>query len=314
MVFDGRTAVLTDGVDLHATVVNGGQRDVWDMHLVGDQLQLVLDQDVRVREVESVKAATIDHISITGSAANPLLVTANQVNAAGSRMARHVLAAPQLILKPQAGTLSGPGPGWYRAWMQSGQSAPFGQLANSAATASPTAGNESMFGVHLIYEETLEANMKSQSLDFLRGVRIAGRNVTTWDDLIDVTQMQGLRLGESTLDCDRLRLAIDGTRQWVPASQKWEMEAIGNVAFGTRMEKGLFNGIANRASYAAAKDIFLIEGLPGRAAQMNQTLPTGQPGWSANVKHMTVNPKTMEVQNVEFDSLQLGTLQSSLSP
>ena len=309
MVFDGRTAVLTDGVDLHATVVNGAQQDVWDIHLVGDQLQLVLDQDVRVREVESVKAATIDHITITGSAENPLLVTANQVNSTGNRLARHVLAAPRLILNPQAGTLSGPGPGWYRTWMQTGQSAPFAQLATNAASAT-----NSMYGLHLIYEETLEANMKSQSLDFLRGVRIAGRNVSTWDDLIDATQIQGLRLGESTLDCDRLRLAVDGTRKWVPMSQAWEMEAIGNVAFGTRMEKGLFNGTANRASYAAAKDIFLIEGLPGRAAQMNQTLPTGQPGWSANVKHMTVNPKTMEVQNVEFDSLQLGTLPSSLSP
>ena len=307
MVFDGRTAVLTDGVDMHATIVSGAEREVWDLQIVGDQLQLVLDQDVRVREVESVKAATIDHVSITSSANHPLLVTANQLTAAGLRKARHVLAAPQLVMKPQTGMLTGAGPGWYRAWMQTDPTPQFGQMAGSGEATAP-----SMFGIHLIYARTLEANTNTQSLDFLDGVRIGGRAVATWDDLIDVAQMQGLRLGESTLDCDRLRLALDRTRPWVPAAQAWEMEAIGNVAFQTRIESGLFNGTADHASYAASKDIFLIEGVPGRAAVLNQTLPTGQPGTSASVKRMTVNPKTMEVQNVEFDRLQLGTLPSSL--
>jgi len=47
---------------------------------------------------------------------------------------------------------------------------------------------------------------------------------------------------------------------------------------------------------------------------LNQTLPTGQPGLSVAGKRMTANPKTMELQNFEFDRLQLGTLPSGLGP
>ncbi|MGV3485010.1 MAG: hypothetical protein ACO1RT_11385 [Planctomycetaceae bacterium] len=303
MVFDGRTAVLTDGVEIHAAIVSGDQRDVWDLQLVGDQLQMVLDHDVRVREVESVKAATIDHVSITGTAANPLLVTANQLTSAGLRKARHVLAAPQLIMKPSTGSVSGPGPGWYRSWMLSDPNASFTQPLDSPL---------SMFGVHLVYQESLNADLKTQRLDFIRGIRIASRRVASWDDLIDVAQIQGLRVGESTLDCDRLRLSVDPTRSWAPVTESWEMEASGNIAFQSRNDMGLFSGTAERASYTAAKDIFLIEGVPSRAAVMNQTLPTGQLGRSLRVKRMTLNPKSMEIQNCEFDSFQLGTPPTTL--
>lgn len=318
MVFDGRTAVLTDGVDIHATIVAGDERDVWDMQLTGDQLQVVLDQDVKVRDVESVKSATVDHVLITGSPTNPLFVTANQLTADGTRKARHVLAAPQLTLTPKSGLLNGAGPGWYRAWMQMGAASPFTQpVANRYTTsremANPGTALSSMFGVHLVYQKSLDANLNTKSLDFISHVRIAARHVGTWDDLIDVAQMQGLRLGESTLDCDRLRLAIDGTRAWAPIADAWQLEAMANIAFQTRNEKGLFHGTADRASYEASKDIFLIEGSPGRAAIINQTLPTGQPGISASVNRMMVNPKTMEVQNYEFQRLQLGTLPSGLT-
>lgn len=165
-----------------------------------------------------------------------------------------------------------------------------------------------MTGVHLVFKESLQANLNLQSLDFLRAVRIASREVKSWDDVIDVEAIQGLRQGESTLDCDRLRLAIDQTQPSGLDSPPWELEAIGNVIYHTRNERGLFNGGAERAAYTAAKDVFLIEGQPGRSATVNQTLPTGAAGTSAAVKRLSVNTRTMEVINVEFDSLQLGPL------
>ena len=305
MIFDGRTAVLSGGVNIHATLISGSERDEWDLQVAGDQLQLVLDQGVSIRNVESTKSAKVDQVSITSSAANPLLITANQLTASGLRKARHVLAAPQLTMTPDTGLLSGPGPGWYRAWTQSNPTPQFAEISNE-----PEA---SMFGIHLSYEHALNADLNQQSLEFINGIRIAGRRVQAWDELIDVAKIQGLRLGESTLDCDRLRLAIDSTQSWVPASSAWEMESIGNVAFQTRIERGLFSGTANRASYSAAKDLFLIEGTPGRAAALNHTLPTGQPGFSVSGDHMSANPKTMELQNGEFRSIQLGTLPGALN-
>jgi hypothetical protein len=303
MVFDGRTVTLTEGVDIHTKIVSGPDRELWDIQLVGDQLQLVLDQSVRLREVETVKAATVDHVSITGSANHPLLVTANQLTSTGIRKGRHVLAAPQLTMHPESGMLNGPGPGWYRAWLDNDPTPQF-SMVNQDTSSSPP----SMLGLHLIYDQSLDVDLKAKSLDFIRGVRIGTKNVSTWDDLIDVTKMQGLRLGESTLACDRLRMAVDNTKQWAPQSMAWEVETIGNVNFQTRIDKGLFSGTADHASYTAAKDVFLIEGSPGRSSVISQTLPTGQPGMSLRSKRMTINPKTMEIQNMDFDGFQLGTL------
>ncbi len=307
MVFDGRTAVLSDGVEIHATLVAGEERDLWDVQMVGDQLQLVLDQDVRVREVESVRSATIHHITLTSSVTQPLLVTANQLNSDGLRKARHVLAAPKLTLQPGPGTLQGPGPGWYRAWLETASPTLFAQPSN---VIEPELS--SMFGVHLVYDQSLDADINRRNLDFTGAVRIASRRVISWDDVIEVTQMQGLRLGETMLESDRIRIGLAEVRTWAPVTAPWELEAIGTVAFQTRNEKGLFSGTAERASYAASKDTFVIEGVPGRGASMNQTLPTGQPGMSWGVKRMVVNPKTMEIQNVELDRVQLGTLPSNV--
>ena len=300
MWFDGRTAMLTDGVDIHATIIAGKDRDVWDLQLTGDQMQLVLSQDVSVREVESVKAATVEQVIVTSSVPHPLLVTANQLTSAGLRKARHILAAPQLTFRPQTGALLGTGPGWYRAWVEQKPESQYAQLT--------VAPESSKFGLHLAYEKSLEVDLNRKQLDFMQRVRVAGKRVQSWDEVIDATQMQGLRLGESTLDCDRLRLAVDTTHPQSATTVAWEMEAIDNVIFQTRVERGLYSGTADRASYAAAKDIFLIEASPGRSAVLNETLPTGQPGLSVSGTRMIANPKTMELQNFEFDRLQLGVL------
>ncbi len=303
MIFDGRTVVLSDGVDFHATLVAGEQKDIWDLALTGDQVQVVLEQDVKVRDVDSVRGASIHHVSITSSDPHPLLLTANQLNSLGMRQSRHLLAAPELTLSPDRGTLNGSGPGWYRAWTMS-QSLP-GLVASQA----PEVGDDpSMTGLHLVYQQSLEADLNQHQLDFLRGVRIASRAVGSWEDRIEVEKMEGLRQGESMLDCDRLRLAIDQSRVGLSLTVPWELEAMGGVAFQTRNEKGLFSGNADRASYAAIKDLFLIEGAPGQPASFNQTLPTGQAGMSLAVKRMAVNPKSMELENVELDRFNFGTL------
>ncbi len=304
MLFDGSRAVLTDGVEIRCAVMVGDEQDVWDIDVVGDQLAVVLDQEVQMRQVETVRAATVDHVSLTASAAHPLVITANQLTSAGMRKARHVLTTPELTLRPQTSLLSGAGPGWYRAWVKT-ENKPMSAAVTSGGFRS---GDASMVGVHLVYQDKLEANLSQQSLDFHRGVRIAGRPVKSWDEVVDVEAFQGLRMDESTLDCDRLRLAIDPTQPRGLVANAWEMEAIGGVVFQTRNEKGLFNGNAARATYIAAKDTFLVQGEPGRSATMHRTLPTGVPGGSVS-GNGSVNTRTMDV-HFELNRLQLGTLPS----
>lgn len=304
MLFDGSRVVLTDGVDIRGAVMAGKEQDVWDIDLVGDQLQVILSSEVRMNDPDSMRSAAVEQVNVTSSKSHPLVVTVNQLSDQGSRKGRHVLTVPELTMRPDTGQLSGLGAGWYRAWIKN-EGAGLSSMVTSGGfrPSEPT-----MTGVHLVFKESLQANLNLQSLDFLRGVRIASREIKSWDDVIDVEAIQGLRQGESTLDCDRLRLAIDQTQPSGLDSPPWELEAIGNVIYHTRNERGLYNGIAHRAAYTAAKDIFLIEGQPGRSATMNQTLPTGAAGTNAAVKRLSVNTRTMEVINVEFDRLQLGPL------
>jgi len=308
MLFDGSRVVLTDGIDIRGAVMAGKEQDVWDIELVGDQLQVILSSEVRMRDPDSVRAATVEQVHVTSSKSHPLVVTVNQLSGAGVRKGRHVLTVPELMMRPETSQLSGLGPGWYRAWVKNEG----GGLSSGVTSGGFRPSEPTMTGAHLVFKESLQANLNQQSLDFLRGVRIASRQVRSWDDVIDVETIQGLRQGESTLDCDRLRLAIDQSQPSGFDSLPWELEAIGNVVYHTRNERGLYNGVAERAAYAAAKDRFLIEGQPGRSATMNQTLPTGAAGTSAAVKRLSVNTRTMEVIHVEFDRLQLGPLPQML--
>lgn len=304
MLFDGTKIALTGGIDVRGAVLVGDEPELWDIDLVGDQLQVLLKQNLPMRQFDAVKSAAIDVVGVLSSSERPLVITANQLTEAGVRKARHVLTTPELTFRPETSTVVGVGPGWYRAWMQTEQS----PLASVVTSDGFRPADESLVGLHLAFRDSLQANVTNQSLEFIGNVRIASRPVVGWDDRIDAELVEGLRLGESTLDCERLRLGIDPNRSRRLISTAWEMEATGRVIFQTRNDKGLFSGQAQRASYTAAKDVFLIEGEPGYGATLNQTLPTGAAGMNVAVKRMSVNTRTMEVLNVEFERLQLGTL------
>ena len=62
MIFDGGTAVLSDGVDLTASLRRGGE--TWDLHMVGDRLQLQLAEEVQMRDVRAVRGASVYSISM----------------------------------------------------------------------------------------------------------------------------------------------------------------------------------------------------------------------------------------------------------
>jgi len=304
MLFDGSRIVLTDGVDLHGAVLVGNDPELWDVDLVADNLQVTLQKNLPMREFELLREAAIESVGVQGTAQRPLVITANQLTETGFRKARHVLNVPQLVLHPQASQLVGDGPGWYRAWMQSDQT----PLAGIVTSEGQRPADRSLIGAHLVFRDSLRADLTNQNLKFLGDVRIASRPVQDWEDRIDVQQIEGLRMSESTLDCDSLMLGIDPNRAAKSLNNAWELEASGQVLFQTRNEQGLFHGQARRATYTAAKDIFLIEGEPGYGASVKQTLPTGAPGMNLAVKRMSVNTQTLEVINVEFERLQLGTL------
>ncbi len=307
MRFNGKTVELTDGVDIRAALLDNGEP--WGIHMMGEQLQIVLLEEVEVSQVQSIKRAAIQQITLLQSVEHPVIVNAERRAADGVLEGRHVLHSPRLTLLPSGGgKLIGAGPGWYRAWMYAPK-----QGLLSRSDASDEDSQPQLTGVHLTYHEALEGDLTNKTLSFLKGIRVGIQPIETWKTVFDAKTMDELSTGESTLDCDRLSLAIapgyaDGARAIPGLPTPWEMEAVSGVVFRTRSENGLLEATAARAAYASGKDLFTIEGAPNRGAIIQQTKATGQPGPRLTAKELTIKPKTFEIIGSKIQSFNLGTL------
>lgn len=307
MIFDGRSLVLSDGVDITASLANAD--GTWDLQLSGDRLQVDLAQGVQVRDMQAMRGAAIQSIALMQAANRPVLVQALQRGDDGAIESRHMMHAIMLTLTPDnGGRLLGDGPGWYRGWMIPKTSGtPFARREQ----ASKQNGAPSITGLHLVFNDSMQGDLSNRNLEFLRGVRVGVRGVASWDDAFDAQTMDAISLGESTLDCDRLRFSVEpGFRNQGPLAGSpppWEMEATSGVVFRSRSENGLLEGTATRASYSSSKDLFTVEGAPNRAAIFRQTRPDGTPGPEGAVRTMSIRPGTMKVENAVIERLNIAT-------
>lgn len=307
MIFDGRTAVLSDGVEITAAIIR--QEQQWDLHMTGDRLQVDLVQGVEVRDMQTIRNAMVQSVSLMESKDRPVVVQALCRALEGSLEARHMLHASKLVLSPDGGgRLVGEGPGWYRGWMLPSDDS---GLTGQAASISTNPDDVLLTGIHLVFHDSMQADMAGRNLDFLRGVRAGVRNVASWEDIFDANTMDAISLGDSTLDCDRLRFNIepgfDRRNRLAGTPTPWEMEAISGVVFRTRNDRGLLEGTAARAAYSSSKDLFTVEGAPNRAAIFRQTLPDGSPGPEGAVRTMSIRPGTMKVENAVIERLNIAT-------
>lgn len=305
MLFDGRTATLSGGVDIEASLVNG--REPWDLNMTGDQLRVDLLEDVQIRDMRAMRSATMKQISLLESNSRPVMVQAVHRAPDGVIEAKHVILAKKLNLTPAAGgQIVGDGPGWYRGWMRPKKE---GLLASTGGQSLVDGQDSQLTGIHLVFNDSMRGDLADQNLDFLRGVRVAVRPVAGWEDAFDARTMDSISMGDSTLDCDRLRFTVDpgfDTNRRVPgAPTPWEMEAISGVVFRTRNDKGLIAGTASRAAYSSLKDLFTVDGAPNRAATFKQTLNDGSQGPEVAVSTMSIRPKTMKIENLVLERMNI---------
>ena len=157
--------------------------------------------------------------------------------------------------------------------------------------------------------------VESKTLDFLGGVRVGKRGVAGFDaPFFDAATMDSISVGDSTLDCERIRVNADpaglangGMRSNAGA---WELEASDGVVFRDMgAENGLLVGTASRVTYSNAKDRFKIDGAPNRPAFFELTNADGTPRAKGTVKTMTVRVSTKEVENMILESLDIATPQ-----
>jgi hypothetical protein len=314
MTFDGQTVLLRGGVRMDASLVSG--QEPWDVYLNGQSLRVRLLDDVRLSHSETLRDAQVQQVTLTHSSENPVHVEAIRKRGDGRWEARHVLRAPQLTFMPLGGgKLVGNGPGWYRAWLRGLPGGRPGgeQVAGKTAHAEDSAA---LTGVHLSYHDSMVGDLEAQTLEFRRGVRIGVRPVANWEETFDAMKMTTITSGESTVDCDTLRLAADPVRfRGRPgrgSPTPWEMIADGGVVFRTRNEQGLVEGTASRASYASAKDLFTVRGASDRPAHVRRFLPGGERHFEAAIASMTIRPRDFKVEDVRPVRVQFGNLPASL--
>ena len=310
MIFDGKTAVLTEGVDITAELVN--QNEPWSIQMIGDRLELEFWDSVELQQVESMQGASIQQVTLLQSETQPVLIQAEHFAADGVREARHVMQAPRLTLLPSGGgKLIGDGPGWVRSWMYADTSGPLASPEKSTADQIASTSERSLTGLHLVYHQALRGDLATKSLAFLRGVRVGVKPVADWQDTFDAHQMDSISNGESTIDCDTLQITVApsiGNRPKLPGmTTPWELQARDGVKFRSRSEQGLVEGTADNAVYASQKDLFTIEGTPNRGARISKTHANGKAGPVLNMRKMSIRPKTLEF-DMTMDSVISGQI------
>lgn len=313
MLFDGRTAVLSEGVDITASLLN--DREPWDLHMTGDRLQIDLLNDVAVRDMKAMQGASIQRVALMQAENRPVMVQALRRAPDGVLESKHLIHARQLVLTPAGGgQVVGAGPGWYRGWLRPGKGNP---LLGKQTLPEASRDDGKLNGVHLVFSDSMQADMTGRNLDFIRGVRVGVRGVQDWNEAFDAQQMDSISMGDSTIDCERLRFNIEpgyDSEDRVPGvPPPWEMDATGGVVFRTRNERGLLEGAASRAAYSSSKDLFTVHGAPTRAARFRQTRPDGSQGPELEVRTMSIRPGTMEVENLQLERLNLATPPSGSS-
>ncbi|MCC9600352.1 hypothetical protein LOC67_07245 [Stieleria sp. JC731] len=304
LVFDGVQAILDGGVQIEGSMVNANEP--WRQRMTGDQMMIALSSPVELMKKETFAAAELRQISLYESQKEAVVVRAEQRDAYDQMKAIHVLTSRQLNFLPaNGGQLVGYGPGWYRGWMMSDSKS---SILSPQATKSEHLGNQVLQGVHLTYRESLQCDLKSESAAFMGGVRAGVRKVDAWDEVVDVNQMSRLAVGEMTLDCDRLAFGVSpgypkDLRKVPGAKTPWELVADGGAVARSNTEaRGLWELIANRASYQSLKSWLIVEGSASRSAIINQTLPDGRQGLRMNSPRLALNTKTYEAQAVIKDA------------
>ncbi|MEM6473475.1 MAG: hypothetical protein AAF802_28205, partial [Planctomycetota bacterium] len=306
MQFDGRTAVLGGGVKVQAAWESGGLP--WQAVLVGDQMRIGLSKPVALMDRGSFADATIEQIRVVESSERAVTVRAEQLDESSQRQAIHMIESHQLDFLPdRGGQLFAKGPGWYRMWMRSDANQ---SILDHSSRSRDVRARELLQGVHLTFRDQLTGDMANETLTFSGGVRTGIRELESWNDIVNVSEMARLGIGESTIDCGTLQFGItpgmpDHLRELPGMPIPWEMVASGAVVARTNTEtRGLLEVTGDRASYQSAKNLFFLKGEPGRGTFLRQTQVDGRPGHQLRVDKLQINLETYEIRS-DFRDMQI---------
>jgi hypothetical protein len=188
----------------------------------------------------------------------------------GQPLAYDQLQVADVRVNVQSGALTAGGPGWLRSVRRGS--------ANPTSTAIPSPAQDQLNCLHVTFQKSIKGTLPLQKMasgnapllnvTFADHVRAAYAPVDRWDATIPVDDPDRLGPRGVTVRCDQLSVAEmpnplgDGRSAELAASGNTVVEG---TAFGPQ---GKFRALGNRVSYAALKDLVILEGDGRRDAEL----------------------------------------------
>lgn len=318
LLFDGTAARIEGDIELTGVVATDADR-FWHVDGFCQRMDLYLKDPVDLTAPKSkTTAADLDRIVLSDA----VDIRASQLNRQGELVSRERIVVPTLTYSLYNSQIIGAGPGWLRSHHVVQGNNPRLTSAGPALRS----GTPRLQGAHLLFRDSVVASLGNKEVIFEGKVEVGVGPLQSWDDSIDLNTMQQLKTDEMLVGCDQLRCydtrdiaAAQNPGSLIPQlrSQGFlEAQAIGNVRFKGRTEKGDFSGTGYRVTYVQAKDMVMLEG-DGRIPAFIERLPVtknpSEPSTRAQVISAAINVRTLEVQDLRLSSLQTEFGQSNPS-
>jgi hypothetical protein len=308
MMFDGRVARMDGGVDFFGRVQTNAET-VWHLDGTAEMLEIALNQPIdQPRAGSKLEIQTVNLI-------HNVDIKAAQTDIYGTRRSLEQLSVPNLSIDLTTQRMVGQGPGSIRSRRPS--STRLGMPAGSLASQRPS----ELSCLHLTFAGELEGFLDRMEFVFKRQIEVGMGPIATWEDSIDVAQLQQLTPGQMLLSCEQLRV-YEATQ--VPSAAvvgstgsqslgAWDLEADTNVVFEGRTPTEVFGGTATKLGYQAVKDIVRIIGSPRQAAVL-QRMPQNEPPAKLSIRDASFRLKTMEIIDMQLEQFQLDLQGGGVAP
>ncbi|MCC6511805.1 MAG: hypothetical protein IT423_22075 [Pirellulaceae bacterium] len=272
LLFDGHTAHIQGDIE-----IKGYARTAPDRLLfIGGKCQaLEVQLTERVNLGNPGKtAATVQSITLR----DHVDIRTVQTDINRRRISLEEIILPELTFEVATNIVRGQGPGEIHSQHQpNGSASNFGQRPSEASLVgnvnalpakpfnglAPTAPSN-LQGLHLKFRDTMEFRLSDKQLTFMGKVEVGLGPINSLEQMIDLNSMRTLQLDQSLLSGDLLRIydASDVTRTPTASLSDgaWEFEAMGNVNFESKNDKGDLVGKASRITYFQSKDLLVIRG------------------------------------------------------
>lgn len=310
MLFDGKLVRIEGDIRFDGALAIDREQ-YWWIQGQSDVLEFELSEAVDLDDIKT-NAAQPQKVTVSKN----VLIRAWQKDPRGDLKSRQQLELPSLAFDVQSREIIGLGPGTIRSWFtakskvpdQPGQLSGFAGAASQPAAPQPT--EERLQGAHLVFRDSMRGFMDRSELYFQGNVELGAGPLASWEDSIDLANMQRLKLEQIRLFCDLLKVFDTSSLSSTPilstaadtglpqrtSSKAWEFQAKGNVNFAGKATTADYEGKSSELAYVQAKDQLRILGDVRRPASISITpAPTAtRSSYPAvvSVVYAAINPRT----------------------